>query len=76
MEMLNIANLDNDFAHSYSASRWSICKGFTLNILRVNLRELHPGILLEKLGGRNRYKIIDTCVAVKSRCVTRIARIA
>lgn len=31
---------------------------------------------IELLGCIDRYKIIDTCVAVKSRCVTGIGNIA
>jgi hypothetical protein len=38
--------------------------------------ETQFGILLIYLGGGDRYKIIDTSVAVKSRCVAGIVRIA
>jgi hypothetical protein len=31
---------------------------------------------VEMLGSSDRYKIIDTCVAVNGRCVTRIGHIA
>jgi hypothetical protein len=34
------------------------------------------GIPLIYLGGDDRYKIIDTCVAVKSRCVPETDHIA
>lgn len=71
METLNIANLDNAFAHSSSETRWLIRMGFILNILRVNPRKLRRGNPLEKLGGSDSYKIDYSAVAAKSRCVTR-----
>jgi hypothetical protein len=76
MEMLNIANLDNVFAHSPSETRWSIWKVFILNILEINLRELRQGIPLEKLGGGDRYRIDYISVAETSRCAAKISNIA
>jgi hypothetical protein len=76
MEMLNIANLDNAFAHSSSETRWSIWKGFTLNILGINRRELRQGIPLEKPGGGDSYKIDFISVLEKSRCGAKVSNSA
>ncbi len=67
METLNIANLDNAFAHSSSETRWLIRMGLILNILRVNPRKLRRGNLLEKLGGSDSYKNRLRCCGGKKQ---------